>query len=650
MTQLRLAPNTADEVVIDTDAISSADFAKTHTGLSDYRITIERGLGVHDYALDELWLEQDDGTLLFRGLLESIDEQAGNNVTPTATLSGKGVGYKLDRSSALVEVTKPTFAADVIRNFWSDETPFSATVTDPTPANSVTDQTAQEANTNSEFTNITSPNSDDPVAVQNDNLELLQSSFTTESNNLTRSSTNLITGNEYSNGEAEEIESSIGSLSLDFTLDYTIPESAVEAHVRLKSQGGGIGPGLELSLNGDTWQPVSDAAGFGSIEWRDLANETFGTSETYSGGDLTAGAYTLTISGTTSGDGQIIDVVAPLDGRFNYTFDNSITSGERVEGPELYPDSFAFAFDAVDTPWNITNGALNTSWNNTENSQQIQLRLSGQTYFPNDGTEDNTESITTDFGDELGQTIQGRATFSRYGNRTAATPQTGFNGQNLNSWEIRYDGNDNPIISAGETFEGTQLDVAQRLHSRADMRFVLSHSKDSLPANSFRAGDQTQPLPDVTINRKTTRTDLSNFFNQVEVLGQRDENGDRIKHLEDDQDAINAYGEQYWAEYDPSLETQEGVESKARAILNEKLRELSDKGELNVAPVDIAPGYSYNNPFDTGDETVPLEEISYRITNGEISGQLVFDFRTGAKLASDISGLRVNTRDSALGF
>lgn len=663
--QIRLAPNTANEVVLGTDNISNMDFVKTHTGLSDYDITVQRGLGVHDRVLDELWLEQDDGTLLFRGLLESVDEQEGANVSPTATLSGHGVGYKLERSSAFIEVLKPTFAQEVIEDFWTNETAFSPTVIDPTPANTITDETAQEASTTAEFENIFSIADSDPLEIGTDQLNLLQSSFTVEAENATDEAIGVtdISDSEYSDGTGIQLGDDGDFVEYEITIDYTVPAGEFDIYWRGDVEDPNVPQARWLLLDsGGSTVEESDTTSLGltGLEWRSVQNDWGG----FDPPELSPGTYTIRFEendASPPAPDYLFDVVAPLDSltRFTggsdatsaYTFDNDNGgSSGYLDGPELFPPSLTEAATGVDTPWNITDGILTTTWDNTSNNQAIQLRLSSQTWFPNDGSENNTSSITTDFGDEVGQTIQGRAIFSRYGSRTTATPQTGFNGQSLSTWEITYDGNDNPIIAAGETFQGSQLEVAQRLHERADMRFTLLHSKDSLPVESYRPGDNVKTLPEVHERSRTNRTDLSGFFNSVEVFGQRDENGDRLSATEKDQASINELGEQYWSVFDPSLDTEEALQSKARAVLNEKLREREDKGEIEIAPENIPAGFSYDNPFNDGSTTIPIEETSYQITLGDISGRLVFDFQTGQRLAEDIGGLRKGTQNAKLGF
>ena len=647
MVQIRVAPNTGDETVFDPDTIAMADFAKTHTGLSDYQIDAQRNLGWHDFALDELWLEDDDGTLLFRGLLEAIDEKEGQDVTPTATLSGHGPGYRLETSET-VFVVQNELMHNAIDRFWTNETSFSpVTVTQPSINNTVTGETAQEANTTSEFESITDIADTDPITISGDEVKLQQTCFVVEAEDYDRATGNTLNANDgdFSGGDANVFSSNDVTYEWDFTPVHDIPEGEFEIFYRNDADdSNGAPPNVNWYLNDEF---IGSTNEFLSLSWDGVYDVTGETAPRLEAGET----YTIGAENALNGFGGVrnIDVVAPLDDRYNYTFDNSNDgAGGYLDGPEFFPDAVDFTFDLATTSWNVTDGTLTTTWDDTTNGQRIQLRLTDQTYFPNDGTEDNTTSITTDFGSEVGSAIQGRATFSRYGSNAGQTPLTGVNGQSLQSWEITFDGNDIPVFSGSETFEGSQLEVAQQMHQRANMRFTLEHSKTDLPVESYRPEDNVKSLPTLTKRSETTRTDLGEYFNKVTVKGQRNDDGNRPSHTVSDQDAINDDGERVFNVLDPSLDSLEAIKVAARSTLLEKLRERDDKGEMEVAPIDIAPGFGRTSPF--GGTDTPIEEVSYQISNGDVSGRLTFDYRTGARLASDIGGLRKGTRDAKLGF
>lgn len=648
MAQFRFDPG-GNELLLDAGEIKAAQFNKIHTGLSDFRVSLPIDRDKEDRVLDNFFLEDDSGNLLFRGLIDAI-ESTESLQRATTTLQGKGPAYRLETSEVVFSVTNELIH-NAIDRFWSNETSFSPTVTAPSVSNTTTGTTAQEADTNSEFTDITTIADTDPLAVRNTNLELLQTCFTQEGE--------ASTSNTNSNTDASDgLYGLVGgdtdsSASYTFNLDYTLPAEDFEFAIRY----------AELSETPDDnnfrWTVNGEEIGFeafssnGGFIFEDGAIEQIDTL-TKPTQDLEPGTNTLKVEYVGSGSGDIgIDVIAPYDtgdrfGGFSYTFDNTVNSSSGyLDGPELFPDSFEFAFDSAATSWNITDGTLTTTWDDTTTNQRIQLRLGSQTWFPNDGTEDNTNSVTTDFGSEVGNVIQGRARLSRYGSTTGQTPLTGINGQKIQSWEITFDANDIPVIES-ETFEGSQLDVAQDLHQRAGMRFTIEHKKDSLPVESFRAGDVTKTLPDLDEKRRTTRSDFSEYFNDVTVRGQRS-GGSRLSHNVSDSSEVSSFGRRHFDTTDPSLTTLNDLKVAARQLLIEKIRERDKKGTIEIAPQNITPGFSYDNPFDTG--TIPIEETMYQVRNGNITGSLEFDFRVkNLELGEDIGGIRRNSRNTRRGF
>jgi hypothetical protein len=438
--------------------------------------------------VEEIGLKDGSGNLLCRAILDSPIDLSSDTVSIT-------VGFETDPDvSRAVATTDGQITA---RDIFADNSPdLSATYAygsdDTSPTESDTalgnqvystgldEIRVQSASTNSEFNNIVSINSDEPLAVRNDRIELLQASFTTESDQLTRSGTALQPQTEFSNDEAERIEGSGDFLELDFTLDYTIPESDVGVWVRLTTAlafdgaQNGTGPELTLSLNGDSWTPVSSGAGFGSLDWRDLGNNTFGASGTYSGGDLTPGSYTLRIEGTSSGDGQDIDVVSVLDNRFTWTFDETEASGDRVDGPELYPQQYVKSLDTASTRRDTDSARFDSTWNDTTNGQFVELANDGSTFT----RFNNASSGSATFADKESG-IDSNLAFSRFGSDSSKTPTTGRNGQYISEWNlfagikgIVPDGigelNVRGIIQNSDLTQGDVLQEAAQLDANGD--------------------------------------------------------------------------------------------------------------------------------------------------------------------------------------
>jgi hypothetical protein len=427
----------------NTDLQNQTNSASATETLPD-ATSVEYAATLTQTGVEEVGLFAADGTLITRATFESPVDIDG---TVTVTL---GVANDDSVSRGVLTTDGQTAVRDVLADnspalpdeyaYGSDGT--AVAESDTALANEVVrtsldELLIQSASTNSEWSSIVSPAADAPLAVQNDRLEHLQAAFTTESDQLTRSGTGLQQNDNFSNDEAERIGGSGESLSLTFTLDYTIPEADVGVWVRLTTaasfdgQSNVTGPELTLSLNGDTWTPVGSGAGFGTLDWRDLGNNTFGGTGTYAGGDLTPGTYTLTIEGTSAGDGQDIDVVAPLDNRQTFTFDETEAAGARVSGPELYPQQTVQALDTATTRRNVPEARFVSTWNDTTNSQFVELANDGSTFT----RINNADSGTVTFA-SAEQGIDTNLALSRFGTDATATPTDGRQGQYISEWEL----------------------------------------------------------------------------------------------------------------------------------------------------------------------------------------------------------------------
>jgi len=172
------------------------------------------------------------------------------------------------------------------------------------------------------------------------------------------------------------------------------------------------------------------------------------------------------------------------------------------------------------------------------------------------------------------------------------------------------------------------------------MRFAVEHEANAKPVLSFQAGDVTGTLPPVNRRDESTRRAVDSYYNDVSVRGALD-GGTRVTGTASDSTEINEVGKQHLDILRPDLTTQREVDETAKALLQDGLRERVLKGTLAVNPVDVLPGPSYLNPFDSAEDDVPLEEHRLRVSSDGVESQLIFDFRADdLQLAEDVGGLR----------
>lgn len=442
-----------------------------------------------------------------------LDEVAGIDTSPSgATITAVG-GVELEQRVAteVQERQAHLEAEDLI----TTHTGYAANVDAPDP-DPLTNEPLQSADTTTEFEAIIDPPSTSPLHSINGTVQSYQTAFTTEAENYDRES-GTPTTNANSNASAgTELTIPIQDgnyVEFDFSLDYTIPADEFFAAVRLWADGSTDIPTFNLFLDGTKIGEIS--APSGSYGWRtaDSSNPGYSISS-----DISAGSHTLRVEVGFVGSSPpptYLDVVTPGDNRYSYTFDNSISSGERVDGPEDYPNAIPAEFDVAATPYAVTGARAELTIDDTSNGQAIHLSNDGGQTYPLSSS--NTATYEADFGDR-GPNLRLKVDLSRYGSRTDATPATGVNPQTLDAHTLAGDLKDIPIL-VNRSFEGNLGEILRGIASYGD--FIWEYRLD---ANGNPTIEWTRPglrSADVspTVLDYSTSTDYSSVTTKAIVSG-----------------------------------------------------------------------------------------------------------------------------------
>lgn len=641
--KITINPGGANETVYNAGKINQLDFVKTHTALGDYSVRLPHDFSLENRLGDEIHLEKTDGTFLFRGFVRdvsNVDEyrvSGGGQLTEYAEVAGKGIGFDLTRNETTRSPSN-ILVSDEIQNVW-DLTGFSASVTAPSANTSTSGNQVQEANTNAEFNGITSNISDtDPLAVQNGNIEVLDSAFVQDDADATVNPGFNSNEDGYNDGTYTVLNSAGQAIEWEFTTNYEIPRTDVAVRLFVEAQGTDE---HTLTVSIDDENIVTGFETNTSLEW-----DFVGRLSTQSGdtGTLPTGTHTLrTEVDAANTDNLRMDVMAVYDENYSYTFDNSLSSTQGyLDGPQTKPDSVDLTLDQQATTWRITSASVNSTWTATSGNQRIQLRLPPDgSYAPSDGTEDNTSSLSNiGFGSDEGSAVQARLRFGRYGSRSGETPLTGFNGTDLTDWEITITGDDVPVITE-DTYEGSWFSVQQSLHADGRMHWKIPHQANSKTVESFPIGSDSQAEPDWTIrDREKTKTLEAGYANNVTVRGSKKSDGTKLKVTVNDSSEESTFGVEHFEANRPDLDTLTKVERTGRQILQRKLQQKEIQGKVTVVAIDLDPGSSYPVTWldGTSDEII-AEEIRYSVLAGELRGTVVGNIRS-KELGSTLAGQR----------
>lgn len=444
----------------------------------------------------EIGLFTSDGVLIARATIP--DTTLSSPVTGTVSLS---VANDASISRGVLTSTGQTTTRDII----ADNTPnlptqyaYGGDDTSPTESDtslgnqvvsvSIDETLVQDADLDSDWQDITPEFDDtDPIDISGGEVTTLQTCWTREAESRDRSDGAFPDDYEFASaGDELRFTSNVGNYAeWDFTTTHDIPADDVGVFTRFRYTGGtGQLPVLEISIDGSVVGEIGSGQSEFSWSTLDSSSSGFDIQNT-----LTAGSHTLRIEVVLSGDDPEVfraDVVAPhdtlsrLSATSNYTLDNDNGgSGGYLDGPELFPDILEVTFDEAETRRTLQNATATQVWNDVSNNQYIELSNDGGSTWI---TTNNSQTATANFASaETG--VQTRVGLSRYGSRTTATPQTGFNGQSIDSHELEADidainasstgtvdvrGIVSPgTITSGTTLtEGGQLDSSDNLLTR----------------------------------------------------------------------------------------------------------------------------------------------------------------------------------------
>ena len=394
----------------------------------------------------EIGLFTSDGDLIARATIP--DTTLSSPVTGTVSLS---VSNDSSIERGVLTETGQTTTRDII----ADNSPslptqyaYGTDATNPTESDTslgsqvisvdIDETLVQDADSTSEWNDIVSPGATDPIVVDSGELKVAQTCFTQEFESATAS---INANSDASDGFVGLVGGDTDS-SAEFTFSpgYVIPAEDFDFSIRYTVGDSPDSSNFEWSLNGETLGTEKFETIGGFVHESNAIGDVASLSKPTD--DLNAGTNTLRVEYTGSGsDDMEIDIISPYDtgdryGGFSYTFDNANGgSSGYLDGPELYPDEFAFAFDSVSTRRTLQNATATQVWNDTSNNQYIELSNDGGSTWI---TTNNSQTATANFASPETQ-VQTRVGFSRYGSRSSATPQTGFNGQAIDDHALEAD-------------------------------------------------------------------------------------------------------------------------------------------------------------------------------------------------------------------
>jgi|GEM_PF-4427300 len=508
--------------VLRPDVLDDPVVLPSLNALPEVRIPVRKSEAWLDPALEG----ETDMAVYLDGVKAPIDTlREVEQRTDRTILHGIGGEELRDRVQVSYRSERPSVA---VENLVDTETSYSPDVDEP-ESGDLTNSLLQDPDTQQELESLVNPASDLPLTITNGGIEPLQTCWlgllgdwslpepdlvSLESNDAFEqgAAQGLLPQDDVDNDGSPEL----AAIEFDFEVDYTIPTYDVSgstldevwAEVRMTSKDVTTNPTLRVDIDG---QVIGDITvgndGFDEVQWERA-------DPTDSFGELQPGTHTCRIRRIDSLDTDeiFIDCVAIYDagqrfGSFDYTFDNTLSSpGGYLDGPETHPDVVTVEPSAADTPFAVLSANASLTIDDTSNEQRLQVSNDGgQTWLPDDGTEDNTSTVDVDFPNES-PSVRLRVDLSRWSPNGARdeTPRYGYAGQRIDAWELYGDLRLETLL-VDRRFDN---DLKTVITDIAGEDFLWSYNLDANgnPQVSFtqpgqRVADSDPDLGDVTIKK-----------------------------------------------------------------------------------------------------------------------------------------------------
>jgi hypothetical protein len=418
--------------------------------------SVEYTATVNESGVEEVGLRAADGTLVARAVFDTAVDLAGDvvvtlDVSNDASVS-RGVLTSTGQEAVRDVLADNTPAIPNQYAYGSSDTAVSEGDTalgNELVTRGFDEILLQRAETEAQWQNIVpSDLSDQPLEIDDNGVLSLQQSAVTREGENAEGNPPTFPLEDASDNITAKMEDSPASYTYPVSFDYDIAPENVGIAVRdaLRNSNDST-DGIDWFFNGEQLDSVTGSQK--DFSWSDFSDGGRYSSgfDGYTGETLRAGEkYELTIEVAADATNPLryeVDVICVYDSRFSYNFDNTIPAGEEyLDGPETHPDSFVQALTTAETRRDVTEAAFDTSVSDTSNNWYVELSNDGQSFV----RVNNSQSGSVTFSSpEAG--VDTNISFSRYGSRTTATPQTGFLGQSTGFWELTA--NPQAVVSDG---------------------------------------------------------------------------------------------------------------------------------------------------------------------------------------------------------
>lgn len=667
-----------DSVVIQEDYLGRPNLQFDHTAISRWWASkpLETGLEDWGFADSFLWYWDPDRAypeLVIRGRYEDPESSSGDDET---LLEGRDIVAELEGYTGGSTVFYEQIEGyEALRDYGENHLPdgWELDIHEPTPQTVDTNRTVQEAASTTELGDLYGGSFDEstyPISIGGNVVERERTAFwadlededtwadsstATDDRELDSDATSGAAIRLHSSNHFVELADPEESPStVAYPLGYTIPEDHVGIAVRWRHNGGTDVPVSVTLVDANTDEDIGTVETSAAPE----SQSWVWIHSTVEDDDLTewdAGALDVddlhirvdaeievTNPGDPSDSSTVVDHVVLYDARIHdpADFDNTVHEADgQLDSPGLYGDRVRLETADASANWNITDADLNVGVNDAGGSLRMQLSFdAGETWFPSDGTEENTASISAS-NPSVSESVRHRVDLSGFGSRDTKTPRTEFQAQELDNVELSVDTNDLGVIENRE-FAGSHFSNLQELCRRARMRFWPEYAIDRTTLIVAERGAIVDDVDLSDIETEWTRSrPLEGYNNVLEGVGDLDEQGNRLEFEIRSESEIDRVGEEIVGYLEVNSDDPAEVKAEARSELSDRIARDSISGSLELPPMAIPAGPSVNAP-QIDSEPMSIESVRF----GDMAS-MTLDLELPVNdLAGELSAIRAESQ------
>jgi len=387
----------------------------------------------------------------------------------------------------------------------------------------------------------------------------------------------------------------------EFSPNYTIPDGNLGIAIRGRQEEFNM-EGLSLTIDGQ---------GIGKTEFNTIGispNETdfdwYQNEAVFS--EISAdNTYTFRMEQNEDRITTDIDTVVFYDTRFSYNFPADVNSNNKLPGPESYPDLFSTTTSKLAVTGNIDSVDANITINNSVGNK-LQVSFDSTNFFPDDGTEIGTTSISVSANVPT-KTFELKFGLSRYGSRTNGTPTQGYLSQNLTEFDASADINDLQVIET-KTFDENRLSIISNLADDSTLVFRWE-------GNNCRIFERGEKKTNVSLKSEnvTSSVDIEDTYSSVEVQGVNNVTSGVIEA-----NNAPAFINDHKLIRDRDVETVDDAARRAKAFLD-KNSEIQYKGGIDTLPTRIPVGEQIDGSNFLHGQDVIIESGRYSKSRTSLS-------------------------------